>query len=77
MDRLDTEIVATVHAAWNNLLLLGQKPDEEAIVTEARENWHPDKLEIERERFFEAIAWIEQNDVRPSGSGFPVWCRKP
>lgn len=73
----DAELVATVHAAWNNLLLAGDSPPtEDAIVREAREDWHPDKLKIPRERFFEAIAWIEWANVVPVGSGAPV-CGRP
>ncbi|HEY8750677.1 MAG TPA: restriction endonuclease subunit S, partial [Tepidisphaeraceae bacterium] len=38
------EIVATVFAAWNNLLLDGKQPTDEQIVYESRENWHPEKM---------------------------------
>lgn len=63
------EIVATVYAAWNNLLLDGQQPTDEQIVYEARENWHPDKLKIPRERFFKALDWMRQEGVTPAGKG--------
>lgn len=63
------EIVATLYAAWNNLLLLGKKPDDEEIVFEARENWHPAKLEIERWRFFKGLEWMRENGLVPSGQG--------
>lgn len=64
-----TEIVATLYAAWNNLLLLGKKPDDEEIVFEARENWHPAKLEIERWRFFKGLEWMRGNELIPAGTG--------
>jgi type I restriction enzyme S subunit len=69
MDLHQAEIFATVHAAWNNLLLTGQEATDEAIVTEARENWHPEKLKIERDKFFRAIAWIREKGLVPEGRG--------
>jgi type I restriction enzyme S subunit len=66
------EIVATVYAAWNNLLLDGKKPSDEEIVYESRENWHPEKLKIERWRFFEAVKWLRNEGVTPQGKGARV-----
>lgn len=72
MDSQQAEIFCTVYAAWNNLLLDRQEPDDESIVYEARENWHPDKLNIPRERFFAAIGWMRQKGVVPVGKGKQV-----
>lgn len=69
MDTRQAEIVATLYAAWNNLLLLGRSPSDEEIVYEARENWHASKLEIERERFFKALEWMRKHGLVPSGRG--------
>lgn len=69
LTREKSEVIATVYAAWNDLLLEGKIPDEEMIVTEARENWHPDKLKIERKKFFEAIEWLIENKLVPKGVG--------
>jgi type I restriction enzyme, S subunit len=63
------EIVATVFAAWNNLLLDGIRPTDEQIVYEARENWHPDKLLIDRRKFFAAVQWLRERDRVPEGRG--------
>lgn len=63
------EIVATLYAAWNNLLLLGHSPSNEDIVYEARENWHESKLEIEREKFFKGLEWMRQQGLVPMGRG--------
>jgi len=63
------EIVATVFAAWNNLLLDGKQPTDEEIVYEARENWHPDKLKIERDKFFKTIEWMRKKNIVPNGKG--------
>lgn len=72
MDTQQAEILATVHAAWNNLLLDGKPVTDEAIVRAAREDWHPDKLNIDRERFFAAIGWIREKDIAPRGVGRKV-----
>jgi len=64
------EIVATVYAAWNNLLLRGVPFSDEDIVTEARENWHPAKKNFSKGRFFNAIEWIRKNELLiPKGNG--------
>lgn len=69
MTMRQAEILATLYAAWNNLLLLGKSPNDEEIVTEARENWHEEKLKIERDRFFTALAWMRGKGLVPSGRG--------
>lgn len=63
------EIVATLYAAWNNLLLLGRSPNDEDVVYEARENWHPSKLEIERDKFFKELGWMRNQGLVPVGKG--------
>lgn len=69
LNKTRSEIVATLYAAWNNLLLLGQKPSDEEIVLEATENWHGDKLEIRRERFFNCLGWMRSHGLMPAGRG--------
>lgn len=73
-DLEQSEIVATLYAAWNNLLLAGKDPDDEEIVYEARENWSSRKLTIERDRFFKALQWMRQKDISlvPRGAGLMV-----
>lgn len=63
------EIVATLYAAWNNLLFLGRSPGDEEIVREARENWHASKLEIKREKFFRGLEWMRCQGLVPAGKG--------
>ena len=69
MDTEQAEIVATVYAAWNNLLLDGMPATDEDIVRAAREDWHPDKLKIERSRFFKALEWMRDQGLIPTGTG--------
>jgi type I restriction enzyme S subunit len=75
MDTQQAELVATVYAAWNNLLIDNLTITDEAIVSEARENWHEAKLKIERERFFKTISWMKQNNLIPDGKGKKVSVR--
>lgn len=69
MNTRQAEIVATLYAGWNNLLLLGQIPSDDEIVYESRENWHTDKLDIERDKFFKALIWMREHGLVPMGRG--------
>jgi type I restriction enzyme S subunit len=66
------EVIATLYAGWNNLLLEGKKPTEEDIVFESRENWSKRKLGIERKDFFKALNWMKERGYVPSGLGKKV-----
>jgi type I restriction enzyme S subunit len=72
MTMQQAEIFATVFAAWNNLLLENKRPSDEEIVLAARENWHPKKLEIPRDKFFKAIGWMREKGICPEGKGKKV-----
>lgn len=69
MDSRQAEVFATVHAAWNNLLLDGKQPTNDEIIFEARENWHDDKLKIPKSEFENAIKLIKSHGVEPKGEG--------
>lgn len=69
LNRRQAEIVATLYAAWNNLLLVGRTPSDEDIVCEARENWHDSKLKIERGKFFRGLKWMREQVLVPAGKG--------
>lgn len=68
MDKVEAEVFATVHAAWNNLLIDRLQVTDDMIVSAARENWHPDKLNIPERKFRSAIEMIRQNNLAPNGS---------
>src|SRR3546814_13322192 len=72
MTTRQAEIFATVFAAWNNLLLDGEFISDARIVREAREDWHPDKLKINRQNFFHTIAWMKDKGLCPEGKGMQV-----
>lgn len=67
MNSEEAEIFTTVHAAWNNLLADGKTPSDEDIVWAAREGWHESKMDITRQKFFDAIRDIRRHDLEPDG----------
>jgi Type I restriction modification DNA specificity domain len=75
MDSKQAEIFATTFAAWNNILLDGGTPSDEAIVRAARDDWHPDKTKIDEGRFYEAIKWMREHNFVPHGTGKRVLAR--
>jgi type I restriction enzyme, S subunit len=68
MDKEDAEVFATVHAAWNNLVIDDGDVTESAIVSAAREDWHADKVGISKQKFRTAIALIRQHGLVPDGT---------
>jgi type I restriction enzyme S subunit len=76
MTTKQAEIFATVYAAWNNLLIDGEPITDERIVHAAREDWHSDKLNIPRDKFFTAIEWIRTKGLCPEGKGKRVEAKK-
>ena len=69
MDTEAAELFATIYAAWNNLLIEGKSPDDADILQAAREDWHPDKLKIPRDRFAAALRHLRASEFVPSGRG--------
>ncbi|SMC75600.1 restriction endonuclease subunit S [Moheibacter sediminis] len=66
------EVIATTYTGWNNLIVRKSHIDSDAIVSEARENWHEAKLKIDRQEFFDAIEWLKKNNLTPKGNGKEV-----
>lgn len=65
------EIVSTLYAAWNDLLIEKQATDENAILHEASsaERWHKSKEKIEREVWQRALQWMKDKGLVPIGYG--------
>ncbi len=68
MDTKQAEVFATIHTAWNNLIIDGVEISDEAIIHEARENWHPEKLNIPISKFKTALREIRQKNLIPDGT---------
>ena len=72
LDTEGAEALATVHAAWNNLLVDKRDPTREAIIREAREDWGPSKAKFSDGDLLAAIKLIEAKGIVPDGSAKPV-----
>lgn len=68
MNTREAEVLATVHAAWNNLLLDNAAITDDAIIHEARENWTESKRSIPENEFRKAITTIRNNGIVPHGT---------
>lgn len=69
MDTDRCEIVATLYACWNDLLLEGTNPTDDEIVQEFLEQWHERKQRFPKARLVNAIAWMRNNKIVPQGTG--------
>jgi type I restriction enzyme S subunit len=67
----ECEIVSTLYAAWNDLLIDGGSTDDAAILHEASsaERWHKSKEEIAPERWKKALQWMKDQKLVPVGYG--------
>ena len=73
-DLESAEIIATVYAGWNNLLIDGKTPTDDEIVLESKDNWSKRKEGLKRERFYKALQWMRKEDIAliPIGFGAKV-----
>jgi len=67
-DTEQAEVFTTIHAAWNNLIIDGAEITDEAIIFEARENWHAKKMKIDKSKFKTALHEIRQKNLIPDGT---------
>jgi type I restriction enzyme S subunit len=63
------EIVSTLYAAWNDLLIEGRTPSDSEIIREATELWHASKASIASERWSKALDWMRKHNLIPTGFG--------
>jgi len=67
----ECEIVSTLYAAWNDLLIDGGSTDDASILHEASsaERWHKSKELIAPERWKKALQWMKDKGLVPVGYG--------
>ncbi len=65
----EVEIITTLFAAWNDLLMDGLQPDEQQIITEVRENWHEKKRRFTPDTLRRWVGWLRDNNLVPQGRG--------
>jgi len=66
------EIFCTAYAAWNDLILWGKDPTDDAILHEILDCWHESKRRIPEERWKKAIEWMKKSGFAPGGFGQPT-----
>lgn len=72
MKKLTTEqveIIDTIYAVWNDFLIEGQKPSDDEIICEVKNNWHERKKRFSDKRLQKAIHWMKQQNLVPKGQG--------
>ena len=65
----ESEIVATLYAAWNDLMLDGKPVSDEIVISEFREHWHSRKASFDPGRLRVWLDWIRRNRLVPKGQG--------
>lgn len=70
-DTQQCEIVSTLYAAWNDLLIEGQSPTDETIIHEASspDRWHENKAKIPPDKWPKALVWMREKGLVPKGFG--------
>jgi len=63
------EIFATVYAAWNDLLISGERPSDPAIMDEIRTKWHERKKRFSDKDWRIGLSWLRSHDLKPAGTG--------
>lgn len=65
------EIVSTLYAAWNDLLIEGRSPSDVEIIHEASapDCWHESKANIAPDKWVTALQWMREKKLVPSGWG--------
>lgn len=65
------EIVSTLYAAWNDLLIDGKSPTDDEIIREAStaETWHASKEKIAADRWPITLKWMREKGLAPVGYG--------
>jgi hypothetical protein len=75
MKTQQAEIVSTLYAAWNDLILSGSAVTDEAILREVLTRWHEQKTRIPEERWCSALGWMRKKGLVPTGFGTPTKIR--
>lgn len=69
LDTQQSEIIATLYACWNDLLLDAKDFSDDVIVREFLKNWHPKKTQFPKARLLKALKWMRAEDIEPRGVG--------
>ncbi len=63
-----SEIIATLYAVWNNMLLDGEAIADSKIIEDAK-NWHEEKKHIKHAQWEWGLKYMRDYNFTPSGTG--------
>lgn len=64
------EAVATLYAVWNDMLIDGQAPTDDALINGVLNDWHEEKRDkFTRPDLVNYLGWMHRHDLTPSGRG--------
>jgi type I restriction enzyme S subunit len=68
LDTRHVEAVATLYAVWNDALIDGDKPTDDAIVLGVLHDWHPEKKKKFRaDELCTWLGWMRRHELVPRG----------
>lgn len=70
------EVVATLYAAWNDLLHHNKPTKDKDIIYAASYDWHADKADIEHCEWEWGLGWLRENVIVPTGKAKQVKAKK-
>jgi hypothetical protein len=68
LDASRSEVVATLYACWNDLLLNGKDPSDPNIIN-AFYSWSPSKKKYARSDLIKSLGWMRRKGIVPKGFG--------
>jgi type I restriction enzyme, S subunit len=70
LETKSVEAIATLYAVWDDALIDGQTPTDDAVVSGVLEEWHPDKAKKFRAaELHEWLGWMRRHNLVPEGNG--------
>lgn len=63
------EAIATLYAVWNDALMDGHQPDDDAIVRGVLTDWHRDKAKFTGNTLRHWLDWMKRHGLTPRGQG--------
>lgn len=70
MKAYQAEIVATLYACWNDLIIKNKKkPTKKQIMDDFFKSWHQSKVRFSEEKISIALDWMKEKNIIPDGRG--------
>lgn len=63
----ESEIIATLYASWNDLILDKKSTADEDIIFDMQNNWHINKTRFKKSVLINKLNWMKQNNLIPKG----------